>query len=314
MRLAAIDIGSNAVRLLISETNANALGITSLRKLNFFRVPVRLGFDVFEKGCISPERTEMLIQTLKAFRHLINAYAVDHAIVCATSAMRDATNSKVICDEIFRKTGLAIEIITGEIEAKLLFENHIAEQLSEETSYMYIDVGGGSTEISIFCDQKLAFNRSYNIGTIRLLKEQDEPSVWAQLKSDIKQCSKQFGPMMGIGSGGNINKVFSLSKRKEGKPISNQILRKYLDEMLELSASERIIHYNIREDRADVIVPALQIYTQVMRWAGIEEILVPKIGLVDGLTEHLKEQLTEYMRSPSHRALSFQIEAGSSYF
>ena len=311
MRLAAIDIGSNAVRLLISETNE--LG-TTLKKLNFFRVPVRLGFDVFEYGCISSARSEMLIQTLKAFRHMINAYSVDHVIVCATSAMRDATNSTVICEDIFQKTGLHIEIISGETEARLLFENHIAEQLSDESAYMYIDVGGGSTEISVFSRQKLAFNRSYNIGTIRLLKDHVEKSVWDEMKADVKQNAKVHGSMIGIGSGGNINKIFSLSKRKEGKPISLEILKKYHEEMSCLSTEERIQRYNIREDRADVIVPALQIYIQVMRWAGIEDILVPKIGLVDGLAEHLKEQLLGYNRSISTRALPFQLEASSSYF
>ena len=314
LKLATIDIGSNAVRLLISEVRSDEPNLQNLHKLNYFRVPVRLGFDVFESGFISNQRTEMLIQTLKAFRHLINAYGVDHVMVCATSAMRDASNAHLICKTVFEKTGLNIEIISGETEAKLLFENHIAETLEPDTTYMYIDVGGGSTEISVFHQQKLAFNQSYNVGTIRLLKEHVAEEVWSQLKSDIKQCYKSFGSMVGIGSGGNINKVFSLSKRKEGKPINLQTLKNYLHEMSMLSNDERIKLYQIRSDRADVIVPALQIYVQVMRWGGIEEILVPKIGLVDGLTHHLWTHLEESKRLFPNNLSDFQIEAGTPYF
>jgi len=291
LKLAAIDIGSNAARLLITEVIDINPETPKFNKLNLIRVPLRLGFDVFESGLISNERTTMLIQTLKAFRHLINAYEVDAIKACATSAMRDAKNSDKIIAIIKKETGLDVEVITGEMEANLVYENHIAENMDKEHSYMYIDVGGGSTEVSIFGNGKLTAKKSFNIGTIRLLKNGVSENAWDEMKEYIKQSTKLHKDIISIGSGGNINKVFSLSKKKDGKPLHIELLRDYYKELSSFSVAERIANYNLREDRADVIVPALLIYINAMRWANSEQIYVPKIGLADGLIHHLSEEL-----------------------
>jgi exopolyphosphatase/guanosine-5'-triphosphate,3'-diphosphate pyrophosphatase len=291
VRLAAIDIGSNAARLLIADLSNDITGKLQFNKLNLVRVPLRLGFDVFEKGEISKEKRGMILQTMKAYSHLINAYGVTNTIACATSAMRDAKNSQDIIRKIKMETGLDIEIISGEFEASLIYENHVAEQMDTDHSYLYIDVGGGSTELTFFAEGKLIFKESFNIGTIRILKELVEDSKWNDVKEYIKQKTKGYKKIVAIGTGGNINKVFSLSKKKDGKPLTLDLLKDYYKEIASFSLEDRINIYKLREDRADVIVPALQIYINVMRWADADEIYVPKIGLADGLIQHLYSQL-----------------------
>lgn len=287
MILAAIDIGSNAARLLITEVIDPDNGETTFNKLNLIRVPLRLGFDVFEYGYITEARVHMLIQTMKAYRHLLNAYQVQALKACATSAMRDASNAKEVIQRVSLETGIDIEVISGDMEANLVYENHIAENLDTDHSYMYIDVGGGSTEISFFANGKLAMKKSFNIGTIRLLKDKVEEYEWEEMKEDIRAATRGQKEVIAIGSGGNINKVFSMSKKKDGKPLSLDLLRDYHHELQSVSLEERITRYKLREDRADVIVPALLIYINTMKWAGANEIYVPKIGLADGLVQHL---------------------------
>ena len=291
MRLAAIDIGSNAARLLIADLSDDKTGKLQFNKLNLVRVPLRLGFDVFEKGEISKEKRGMILQTMKAYSHLINAYGVTNTIVCATSAMRDARNSQDIIRKVKMETGLNIEIISGEFEASLIYENHVAEQMDTDHSYLYIDVGGGSTELTFFAEGKLIFKESFNVGTIRILKEMVDDSKWNEIKEYIKLKTKGYKKIVAIGTGGNINKVFSLSKKKDGKPLTIDLLKDYYKEIASFSIEDRINIYKLREDRADVIVPALQIYINVMRWADADEIYVPKIGLADGLIQHLYSQL-----------------------
>ena len=291
MKLAAIDIGSNAARLLISEVIETIDGSPQFTKLNLVRVPLRLGFDVFEKGEISKPRIGMIIQTMKAYSHLLNVYGVTHLKACATSAMRDARNSPDVIRKVKLETGISISIISGDDEAAYVYENHIAENLDKEHSYLYIDVGGGSTELTFIADGKLRYKESFNIGTIRLLKNMVDEQHWNELRDHIKSNTKSKWPVIAIGSGGNINKIFSLSKKKDGKPLSHELLKDYYKEFSSVSLEERIRIYKMREDRADVIVPALQIYINVMRWAGIEEIYVPKIGLADGLIQILYEEI-----------------------
>jgi exopolyphosphatase/guanosine-5'-triphosphate,3'-diphosphate pyrophosphatase len=291
VRLAAIDIGSNAARLLISDVVVGSQGRPEFIKVLLVRVPLRLGFDVFDKAEISPARIEKIIKTIKSYKLLLDVYEVKHLKACATSAMRDAINAQVIIKKIKSETGIDIEVITGEKEASLIYENHIAENLKDDESYLYIDVGGGSTELSFFSDGKLIVKESFNIGTIRLLKNQVTESQWDQMKDFIKSKTKGYHHVTAIGSGGNINKVFSLSKRKEGKPLQLELLRDYYKEFNTLSVSERVALYHLREDRADVIVPALLIFVNVMRWADIQEIFVPKIGLADGLIHTLYEEV-----------------------
>ncbi|HMI64278.1 MAG TPA: hypothetical protein VK518_25350 [Puia sp.] len=292
MRLAAIDIGSNAARLLISDVSINNEGKTEFNKISLVRVPLRLGFDVFENKAITPEKTEMILHTIKAYKHLIEAYNVDHVKAAATSAMRDAINAREIIDRVRDETGISIEVISGGSEASLIYENHIAENLDKDHAYMYIDVGGGSTELTFFAGNKLVFSSSFNIGTIRLLKHQVTEGQWENMKEFIKKETRNYlNNIIAIGSGGNINKIFSLSKRKEGKSLHIESLKDYYKEFSSFSLEDRMRLYKLREDRADVIVPALLIYINTMRWATAQEIYVPKIGLADGLIQHLYADL-----------------------
>ncbi len=293
MKLAAIDIGSNAARLLISEVTVNNAGKPVFNKLNLIRVPLRLGFDVFAKGEIPPAKVNMIIQTMKAFGHLLRVYEVDHIKACATSAMRDAVNGIEIIKKVKLETAIDIKIISGDDEASLIYENHIAENLDKDHSYLYIDVGGGSTELTFFADGKLRYKESVNIGTIRLLKNMVVEKQWDEMRDHIKTNTKSKLPIIAIGSGGNINKIFSISKKKDGKPLPLELLKDYYKELSSVNLEDRINIYKMREDRADVIVPALQIYINVMRWADINEIYVPKIGLADGLIQNLYDELTK---------------------
>ena len=293
MRLAAIDIGSNAARLLISEVLVGHDGEPVFSKLNLCRVPLRLGIDVFSNGEISKPRIGMLLQTMKAYKHLMNAYGVNHLIACATSAMRDAANASDIIRKIKMETGIDIQVISGSDEAAFIYESHIAEHMDKNGQFLYIDVGGGSTELTCFNKGKMAFRQSFNIGTIRLLKDQITDADWEVLKDTIKKSLKPSGKIISIGSGGNINKLFSLSKVKDGKPLSLNHLREYYRGFSNFTVHELRLKYGLREDRADVLVPALRIYINVMRWAESEVIFVPKIGLADGLIQHLYAEVME---------------------
>ncbi len=290
MILAAIDIGSNAARLLITEAAVYKDGTVDYTKLCLLRIPLRLGFDVFDNGFISDDKKQKLIETLKAYRHLMNIYHVESWRVCATSAMRDASNTKEIVQEIKKVTGLDIEVISGQEEANIIYETHIAENLSYNKSYLYVDVGGGSTEVTLYSKNSIIFKESFNIGTIRLLHGKVADEQWEQMKWYIKTHVKDYAPVEAIGTGGNINKIFSLSKRKEGKPLSLDLLKDYYKELSASTAQERKHLYQFREDRADVIVPALEVYIAIMRWANADEIYVPKIGLADGLIKMLYQE------------------------
>ena len=291
--MAAIDIGSNAARLLISDVLKGPQGNPEFIKAALVRAPLRLGFEVFDKGEIPPNKVDKIIKTMKSYKLLLDVYEVIHVKACATSAMRDAFNGAEIIRKVKAETGIEIRIISGQEEASLIYENHIAEGMTKEESYLYIDVGGGSTELTFFSDGKLVFKESFNIGTIRLLKNQVNESLWDEMKEFIKERTKGYHHVTAIGSGGNINKIFSLSKRKEGKPLTLDLLRDYFKEFSNLSINQRMTLYHLREDRADVIVPALLIFINVLRWADAEEIYVPKIGLADGLIHILYEEVKE---------------------
>ena len=228
-----------------------------------------------------------IIETMKVYKLLMDIYEVEALKACATSAMRDAKNGPEILKEIYEQTGLKVEIITGQEEANVIYETHIAENLSDTKSYMYIDVGGGSTEVTMFSHNQIVFKESFNIGTIRLLNNQVTDAQWEHMKKFIKTNTKGYMPLEAIGTGGNINKIFSISKRKEGKPLSLDLLKDYHKEISSTSLEDRRHLYQFRDDRADVIVPALQIYISIMRWASADEIYVPRIGLADGLIKIL---------------------------
>jgi exopolyphosphatase/guanosine-5'-triphosphate,3'-diphosphate pyrophosphatase len=288
--LAAIDIGSNAARLLISEVVKHDKEI-EFNKLNLIRIPLRLGFDVFEKGYIGFRKKKMLINTIDAFSALMKVYEVDHYIACATSAMRDASNSKEIIKEIKADTGIKLEVISGDLEAEIIYENHIAELLDANKSYLYIDVGGGSTEVTLFHKSAVAFQKSFNIGTVRILTNKVEDATWEDLKQTLKEIGRTYPKLVAIGSGGNINKIYSMINSKNIKSIPIEVIREFHRVLEPMTVEERMHTYLLKRDRADVIVPALNIYAYTMKWANIDEIYVPKIGLADGLINHLYEQV-----------------------
>ena len=291
MRIAAIDIGSNAARLLINEVSEPKKGKPQFTKLNLLRIPLRLGMDVFTKREIGPERVQMILDSMGVFGNLMKIYKVEHYRACATSAMRDAKNGQHIIKEVKKSSGIDIEIITGDEEASLVFENHIAEGLDKNFDYLYIDVGGGSTELTFYEDGNKKYEKSINIGTIRLLNGLVKDDLWKELKEDIRKNINSRKPIVAIGSGGNINKIFSMSKTKDGKPMSTAFLKKYYKEMNGLTVAERMVHFNLREDRADVLVPALEIFNNIMTWSDIDKIFVPKISVADGLIHSIYEAL-----------------------
>lgn len=291
MRIAAIDIGSNAARLLINEVTETKKGKPEFTKLNLLRIPLRLGMDVFTKGEIGPERKTMILDSMRIFSDLMKIYKVEHYRACATSAMRDAKNGPEIIKEVQESSGINIEIISGDEEASLVFENHIAEGLDKNFAYLYIDVGGGSTELNFFENGKKKYEKSFNIGTIRLLNGLVKDDQWKEMKEEIRKNINSNHPILAIGSGGNINKIFSMSKTKDGKPMSTAFLKKYYKEMNGLTVAERMTQFNLREDRADVLVPALEIYNSIMNWSDIDKIFVPKISVADGLIHHIYDGL-----------------------
>jgi exopolyphosphatase / guanosine-5'-triphosphate,3'-diphosphate pyrophosphatase len=291
MILGAIDIGSNAVRLLITETSEYVKGQVVYNKVNLFRVPLRLGFDVFGTGKLGQERIQALENTMLAFSKLMQVHKVQHHKIAATSALRDAQNGKEVIATILKDTGLQINIISGDEEAAMLFESHAAEEISNGNYHLYIDVGGGSTELTLFVDGAIKFKHSYNVGTIRFLTNTLDDDEWQEMKAQCKQFAKQYAKLDAIGTGGNINKAYSLSKLKEGKPMDLDALKRYHEELSALTIQERMAKFKLKADRADVIVPALLIYSSVMKWTGCKQIYVPNIGVADGLIRALYKEL-----------------------
>ena len=291
MKIAAIDIGSNAARLLINEVIEPKQGKPEFTKLNLLRIPLRLGMDVFTNGEIGPEREKMVVDSMKVFSDLMKIYGVEHYRACATSAMRDAKNGVKIREMVKKTSGIDIEIISGDEEASLVYENHVAEGLDKDFSYLYIDVGGGSTELTFYENGKMKYKNSFNIGTIRLLNNLVTEDHWKDMKEEIRKNINSKKAVVAIGSGGNINKVFSMSKTKDGKPLFLSGLKNTYKELSLLSVTERMAKHNLREDRADVLVPALEIFTKVMTWSDINKIFVPKISVADGLIHQIYDAL-----------------------
>ncbi len=291
MIIAAIDIGSNAARLLINEVRETPKQKPEFIKLNLLRIPLRLGMDVFTKGEIGSEREKMVLDSMKIFSDLMRIYKVEHYRACATSAMRDAKNGPQIIKDVKETSGIEIEIISGDEEANLIYENHVAEGLDKNYAYLYIDVGGGSTELTFYENGKVKYEHSFNIGTIRLLNNLVTEAHWKEMKDEIKSKIISKKPIIAIGSGGNINKLFSMSKTKDGKPISSLYIKKFLKETSALNVEQRMVKYNLREDRADVLVPALTIYNNILSWGNIGKIYVPKISVADGLVHNVYESV-----------------------
>lgn len=285
MRYAAIDIGSNAVRLLIAEIREEGKGY-SFNKDTLIRVPLRLGDDAFLEHRISDKKTSLLIKAMSAFRNLMDAYEVEDYMACATSAMREAANGPDLVEKI-KRIGIDLQIIDGNQEAEIIYSSHVIEKLNGNKSYLYIDVGGGSTELSIFHGGKLEASQSFDIGTIRILDNQDKEEVWDDMKKWVKEHTKSFKQVIAIGSGGNINKLFSLSNEKPGNLLSYANLKSLSDMLNSYTLKDRIQILGLKPDRADVIIPACEIFISLMKWVKIKEIAVPRIGLVDGVIQTL---------------------------
>lgn len=290
MRFAAIDVGSNAVRLLFCNVFQKPDGQTVFKKASLIRVPLRLGEDAFSNQYITKDKEDKLVDTMIAFRHLITVHDVISYRACATSAMREALNSDHIVSRIFTESGIKLEIIDGKKEAEIIYSNQIAEELSNKRPYLYIDVGGGSTELTLFDEGKIIDSISFNIGTIRILQNKIAKSTWNELKDWIYKVTNKYTNIGGIGSGGNINKLVNLAKKKDERQISQAKLKEIYAQLSVYTLEERITVLGLNPDRADVIIPATEIFLFVMKHALIDKIMVPQIGLSDGIIHLLYEE------------------------
>lgn len=289
-KLAGIDIGSNAIRLLVSNVITEKKGKKpSFKKSALVRVPIRLGADSFIKGYISEENKIRMIKAMQAFKLLMEVHGVENYYACATSAMRDASNGKEIVDEIFEQSGIKINIIDGKKEASIIFATDISDVIEKDKSYLYVDVGGGSTEFTVLSNGEIINSKSFKLGTVRLLNyTKDEAKViWKEIESWVKENTNDLKKVSLIGSGGNINKIFKLSGKELGKPLSLLYMNAHYHFLKQMTYEERITELDLNPDRADVIIPATKIYLNAMKWSGAKKIYVPKIGLADGIVKSL---------------------------
>ncbi len=290
MKYGAIDIGTNAARLLIGEISKNDEGYVFVKKISYTRVPLRLGMDVFDKGKITSRKKEDFIKTIQAFQLIAEVFQVNDIRACATSAMREASNSDEVKKAILKSTGINVEVIDGHEESKLVFSIFFLLEIDNNTPFVVIDVGGGSTEISVFKNGKRAASKSFKIGTIRLLKDKVKSNIWEDIDDWIKtNCGKKKRFKV-FGTGGNINKVHKLLGKRDMKSMSYGEINKLYDEMAPLSVEKRINKYQLKADRADVIVPAMFIYLEIMKRIEAKRMVVPKIGLSDGIIYSLHQQ------------------------
>ena len=288
-KFAAIDIGSNAIRLLVSNVIITKDTAPQFKKSALVRVPIRLGADSFVEGTISEKNTDRMMNAIKAFKLLMNVHGVESYKACATSAMREASNGLEIIEKIYQKTGVKINIISGKEEAEIISSTDLHELISGDKSYLYVDVGGGSTEFTIFSKGKIIISKSFKIGTVRILnnKKEENKDAFKKIENWIKDNTKGYRKISLIGSGGNINKLFKMSGRTEGAPISYIYLNAQYQFLKNMSYSDRITELSLNPDRADVIIPATKIYLSAMKWSGARKIYVPKIGLADGIIKSL---------------------------
>lgn len=285
---AAIDIGSNAVRLLVSTiTEQKGREDTDFRKTSLVRVPIRLGEDVFEKSVISEKNIERMVDTMQAFNLLMKSHGIEKYKACATSAMREAKNGAEVVEKIKAKTGVEIEIIDGNHEAAIIAATDLHELIKNDCNYLYVDVGGGSTEYTLYSSGKTVASRSFKVGTVRLLNNLVDDGAWEEMEKWVRETTRPYKKIDLIGSGGNINNIFKTSGKKEGKPLSLAYIKKYNDLLNSLSYEERVMDLKLKSDRADVIIPASKIYLSSMKWARADNIFVPKIGLADGIIKSL---------------------------
>jgi exopolyphosphatase/guanosine-5'-triphosphate,3'-diphosphate pyrophosphatase len=283
MRFAAIDVGSNAVRLLLSRVDSE--GIEPIyEKISFMRMPIRLGEDAFVHNNISQEKISRLVDTMTGFRYLMDAYEPIDYMACATSAMREADNRNEIISMVKERSGIDLNVISGRKEAKIIYSNRIEKVLgSSDSTYLHIDVGGGSTELILFREKEVFAYRSFNIGTIRMLEGIVTKDDWKEMKEWVKSVTRKHMPDYAIGSGGNISKLFRMAGKKEGALISGTDIKDLNTYLKGFTLEQRITKLGLRPDRADVIVPASRIYYSVMKWGNINTMHVPQLGLADGI-------------------------------
>ena len=288
LKFAAIDIGSNAIRLLFMNV-IEGVGAPLFRKSSLVRVPVRLGDDAFTRGEISPAKVEKIKKTMLAFKNLMDVHEVVAYRACATSAMREASNGDEIIRQVNEYAGVEIEIIDGKQEAEIVYSNQIVEMINDDSHYLYVDVGGGSTEITLFSDGALIDSRSFNVGTIRLLNQTAGEAEFKEIKKWLKHLKANSRDVVLIGSGGNINKIIKLSGKKDKQLLLNELVEMN-KKLAQYTLDERVSVLGLNTDRADVIVPASNIFIKVMKWSGAKRILIPTIGVSDGIVHQLYQQ------------------------
>lgn len=287
-RFAAIDVGSNAMRLLLARVWETATG-PIFKKESLVRFPVRLGDDAFLRGVISAEKSRQLLLALSGFRTLMEAYRPIAYRAVATSAMREADNGAALVEQARERCGVELEIIPGPEEAGILYANHFERSLAADGTYLYVDVGGGSTELTLFHQGAIRASASFDIGTVRLLDGVVPVGRWQEMRSWLEEATRDCPEATAIGSGGNINKIFQLARRKPGKSLSFKRITAVYQQLSAMTLEQRMRDLGLRPDRADVIVPAAEIYLAVLRWAGVRRMHVPQIGLSDGLVHQLYE-------------------------
>ncbi len=286
-KYAAIDIGSNAMRLLITNIVEQEGKETQFNKSALIRVPIRLGQDAFTVGEISVENINRMVDAMEAFRLLMKVYKIEKYKACATSAMREAYNGKEVVATIREKSQIDIDIIDGKVEAAIIASSDLHSFLSTDKTYLYVDVGGGSTEFSLFSNGRMIASKSFKNGTVRLLNNMVNEIVWVEIEKWIKMVCEPYDTITLIGSGGNINKIHKLSEKHPDKPLSYVYLVSQYQYFSSLTYEQRIAELGLNTDRADVIIPATQIYLNAMKWSGARQIYVPKIGLSDGIVKAL---------------------------
>jgi exopolyphosphatase/guanosine-5'-triphosphate,3'-diphosphate pyrophosphatase len=286
-KYAAIDVGSNAMRLLVSNIVEQEDKPTQFNKSALVRVPVRLGQDSFTVGEISEENIERMVDTMKAFSLLMKVHKVEKYMACATSAMREADNGAEIAEYIEKETGIKIHLIDGKKEAKIIASSDLYQFLKTDETYLYIDVGGGSTELTLFSEGKIIASKSFKAGTVRFLNNMVSEVVWSEIEKWIKSVTAPYDNVVLIGSGGNINKLFKMSGKSQDKPLTLSYLQTQYNLLSKMSYDDRVMDLALNSDRADVIVPATRIYLNAMKWSGAKQLYVPKIGLSDGIVKAL---------------------------
>jgi exopolyphosphatase/guanosine-5'-triphosphate,3'-diphosphate pyrophosphatase len=286
----AIDIGSNAIRLLIATVTQLDDGPTNFKKTSLVRVPIRLGADVFEQGAISKANIDRMIEAMKAFKMLMNVHKIEAYRACATSAMREARNGHAVAERIANEAGIHIHIIDGKEEAAIIASTDLKTLIDDERNFLYVDVGGGSTEFTVYGHGKVLASKSFKLGTVRLLNDQVDDDLWDKVKRWIKANTSELDDVSLIGSGGNINSIYKESGIKIGRPLTYLFLSNHYKILQKFSYEERIARLGMNPDRADVIIPATRIYLSAMKWAKADYIYVPKIGLADGIIKTLHQE------------------------